>query len=120
MIFILRAAKTIISRRMRWARYVARMGELINAFAVLVGRHDGNRRFRRRSRWEDDMNVDPKGIVCESVDRVRMYLDKGRRRSVVNTATSLDEVSDYWRLRTDSASRLQFCQWLALITIVFH
>jgi hypothetical protein len=29
-------------------------------------------------------------------------------------------VSDYWRLRTDSASRLQFCQWLALITIVFH
>jgi hypothetical protein len=36
----------IKSKRMKWAGLVARMGEIINAYRLLVG--------KRRSRWEDD------------------------------------------------------------------
>jgi hypothetical protein len=32
----------IKSRRMRWAGYVARMGEKMNAYRILVGNPDGN------------------------------------------------------------------------------
>jgi hypothetical protein len=39
--------RMIKSRRMRWAGYVARMGEQRNAYRILVGKPEG------RSNWED-------------------------------------------------------------------
>jgi hypothetical protein len=44
--------RQIKSRRMRWARHVARMGEERQVYRVLVGKPEGNRpRGRPRSRW---------------------------------------------------------------------
>jgi len=37
----------IKSRRMRWAAYVARMGEMRNAYRILIGKREGNRPLGR-------------------------------------------------------------------------
>jgi hypothetical protein len=40
------------SRRMRWGRHVARMGEKRNIYKILVGKPEGKRPLGRpRSRW---------------------------------------------------------------------
>jgi hypothetical protein len=50
--------RVIKSRRMRWAGYVARMGEGRGAYRVLVGRPEGRPHERPRRRWEDNIKVD--------------------------------------------------------------
>jgi hypothetical protein len=48
--------KVIKSRRMRWARHVARMGEGRGVYRVLVRRPEGKRPLGRpRCRWEDNI-----------------------------------------------------------------
>jgi hypothetical protein len=43
-------------RRLRWVVQVACMGELINAYKILVGKPEGKRPLGRpRCRWEDNM-----------------------------------------------------------------
>jgi hypothetical protein len=47
------------SRRMRWAEYVARMGEKRNAYRLLVGKSEGRRPLgRSRRRWLDNIRMD--------------------------------------------------------------
>jgi hypothetical protein len=47
------------SRRMRWAGHVARMGEKINAYRILVGKLEEKRPLERpRRRWEDNIRMD--------------------------------------------------------------
>jgi hypothetical protein len=54
-IFIMRV---MISRRMRWAGHVARIGEGRGVHRVLVGKPEGKRPLRKpRCRWEDN-NMD--------------------------------------------------------------
>jgi hypothetical protein len=49
----------IKSRRMRWAGYVARMGDKRNAYRILVGKPEGKRPLRRpRRRWVDNIKMD--------------------------------------------------------------
>jgi hypothetical protein len=49
----------IKSRRMRWARHVARMGERRNVYRVLVGKPKGNRPLGKpRHRWDDGIKMD--------------------------------------------------------------
>jgi hypothetical protein len=51
--------RQIKSRRMRWARHVARMGEERKVYKVLVGEPEGKRSFGRpRCRWEDGIGMD--------------------------------------------------------------
>jgi hypothetical protein len=46
-------------KRMRWAGHVARMGEAIGFYMVLVGKHEGKRPLRtRRLRWNDHIKMD--------------------------------------------------------------
>jgi hypothetical protein len=49
----------IKSRRMRWTRHVARMGEMINAQVyILVGKPKGKRPLvKPKRRWEDTDNI---------------------------------------------------------------
>jgi hypothetical protein len=48
----------IMSRRMRWAGHVARMGEKRNAFRLLMGKPEGKRPLRRpRRRWLDNIKM---------------------------------------------------------------
>jgi hypothetical protein len=51
--------RVIISRRMRWARHVACMGERRSVCRVLVGKPEGKRPLGRpRRRWEKDIKMD--------------------------------------------------------------
>jgi hypothetical protein len=44
------------SRRKRWARHVARMGEMRNAYKILVGKSERKRPIGRyRPRWQDNI-----------------------------------------------------------------
>jgi hypothetical protein len=48
----------IMSRRMRWAGHVARIGEKRNAYKILVGEPEGKRAVgRSRDRWEDNIKI---------------------------------------------------------------
>ena len=51
--------RVIKSRRMRWAKHVARMGERRGVDRVLVGKPEGQRpQERPRRRWEDNIKMD--------------------------------------------------------------
>jgi hypothetical protein len=53
---IIRVIKSI---RMRWMGHVARMGERIVAYRVLVGKPEGKRTLgRSRHRWENNIKMD--------------------------------------------------------------
>jgi hypothetical protein len=57
--------RVIKSRRMRWVRHVACMGEVRGIYRVLVGRPKGKRQLGiSRQRWEDNikMNLGGTGI----------------------------------------------------------
>jgi hypothetical protein len=50
--------RVIKSRRMRGAGHVARVGEEIGVYRVLVGRPEGTRQLgRHRSSWEDNIKM---------------------------------------------------------------
>ena len=50
--------RVIKSRRMRWAGYVARMGEERRVYRVLLGKPEGKRPLgRSRRRWEDNIRI---------------------------------------------------------------
>jgi hypothetical protein len=52
-------ARVVKSRRMRWARHVALMGEERSVRRVLVGKPEGKRPLgRSRRRWEDNIKMD--------------------------------------------------------------
>jgi hypothetical protein len=51
--------RIIKSRRMRWTVHVARMGEKMNAYRLLVGNPEGRRPLGTpRRRWMDDIRMD--------------------------------------------------------------
>jgi hypothetical protein len=51
--------REIKSRRMRWVRHVARLGERTDAYKSLVGKPEGNIPDERpRPRWEDNIKMD--------------------------------------------------------------
>jgi hypothetical protein len=55
--------RMIKSRRMGWARHVARMGEKRNAYRILVGKAEGRSPLGRpRCRWVDNIKIDLRGI----------------------------------------------------------
>jgi hypothetical protein len=46
------------SRKMRWAGYVARMGEKRNAYRCVTEKPEGKRPLGRpRHRWEDNIRI---------------------------------------------------------------
>jgi len=61
--------RVITSIRMRWAGHVARMGEKIGVYRVLVGRPEGKRPLGRHSRrWEDNIKTNLQEVGCGSMD----------------------------------------------------
>jgi hypothetical protein len=55
--------RQIKSRRMRWVRHRACMGEGRNLYRVLVGKPKGKRPLERpRHRWEDGLKMDLREI----------------------------------------------------------
>jgi hypothetical protein len=61
--------RLIKARRMRWAGYVAHMGEVRGAYNFLVGRPEGRRPLGRpKRRWEDNIKMDLREIRFGDVD----------------------------------------------------
>jgi hypothetical protein len=78
------------ARRMRWAGYVACMGEVRGAYNILVGRPEGRRPLGRpRRRWEDDIKMDLWETGFGDVDWINLALDTDKWRVLVNTVMNL-------------------------------
>jgi hypothetical protein len=54
--------------RMRWVGNVERMGDMTNAYKVL----DENSEGKRKRKWEDNIRMDLREIICEVVDWIRL------------------------------------------------
>ena len=66
--------RVIKSRRMRWARHVARMGEERGAYRVLVGKPEGKRPLGRpRRRWVYNIMMDLQEVGCGYVDWIGLH-----------------------------------------------
>jgi hypothetical protein len=80
----------IRSRRMRWTRYVAQMEKKRNAYGILVRKPEGKKSLgRQRRRWEDNIRMDPREVVCGGVDWIYLAQNKDQWRALVNTMMNL-------------------------------
>jgi hypothetical protein len=77
----------IKSRRMRWARHVARMGEERGVYRVLVGKPKGVRPLGRpRHRWVDNIRMDLQEVGCGYMDWIGLSQDRDRWRTLVSAS----------------------------------
>jgi len=78
------------SRRMRWAGYVARMGEGRVVHSVLVGKPEGKRPLGRpRRRWEDIIEMDLQEVGGGCGDWMELAQDRDRLRALVSTVRNI-------------------------------
>jgi hypothetical protein len=82
--------RVIKSRIMRWAGHVARMGEMKNAYKILVGKSEVKIPLGRpRRRWKDNIRMNLREIVWEVVGWIHLSQDRDQWRAVVNTIMNL-------------------------------
>jgi hypothetical protein len=81
--------RVIKARRMRWARHVARMGEVSGAYNILVRRPEGRPLGRTRRRWEDNIQMDLREIGFGDMDWIHWAQDRDMWRALVNTVMNL-------------------------------
>jgi hypothetical protein len=78
--------RVIKSRRMRWVRHVARLGEV----KILVGRPEGKRPLGRlRRRWEDNIKMDLKETGINGANWIQLAQDRVQWRAFVKTVMNL-------------------------------
>jgi hypothetical protein len=78
------------SRRMRWMGHVARMGEKMNAYRLLVGNPEGKRPLGRpRRRWVDNIRMNLVEVGWSDVDWIRLAQVRDRWRALVNSVSNL-------------------------------
>jgi len=81
--------RVIKSRKMRWAGYVADMGEGRGVHRVLVGKPERKRPLGRpRRRWENNIKMDLRE-VGEGKDWMELAQNRDRWRALVNTVMNL-------------------------------
>jgi hypothetical protein len=69
--------RIIQSRRMRWARHVARMGDKRSAYRLLVGKSEGKRSLgRQRHRWVDNIRMGE--VRWGDMDWIELDQDRNR------------------------------------------
>jgi hypothetical protein len=77
-------------RRMRWAGYVARMGEESGVYRVLVGKPEGKRPLvRPRRRCVDNIRMDLQEVGCGDMDWIGLAQDRDRWRTLVSAVMNL-------------------------------
>jgi hypothetical protein len=78
------------SKRMRWAGYVARMGEKKNVYRLLVGNPEGKRPLGRpRRRCIDNIKMVLLEIGLSVVDLIGLAQDRYSWRALVNSVMNL-------------------------------
>jgi hypothetical protein len=74
----------IIESRMRWVGHVARMGEKMIAYRLLVGKREGKRPLGRpRRRWVDNIRMDLGEVGWGDVDWIGLAQDRDKWRALV-------------------------------------
>ena len=82
--------RVIKSRRMRWAGYVARMGERKGVYRFLVGKPEGRRPLGTpRRRWVYNIRTDLQEVGCGYMDRIGLAQDRDRWRTLVSAVMNL-------------------------------
>jgi len=82
--------RVIKSRRMRWAGHVARMGEEMGVYRVLVGKPEGRRLLGRpRRRWVDNIRMDLQEVGCGYMDWIGLAQDRDRWRTLDSAVMNL-------------------------------
>ena len=75
---------------MRWAGHIARMGEGIGVYRVLVGKPEGKRPLERhRRRWEDNIKIDVQEVGCGGMDWIELAQDTDTWRALVNAVMNI-------------------------------
>jgi hypothetical protein len=73
------------SRRMRWARHVASMGERRGTYRVFVGETERMRLpGSSRPRWEDNIKMDLREVGFGGMGWIGLAQDRNRWRAFVN------------------------------------
>jgi hypothetical protein len=66
------------------------MGKKIGVYRVLVEKPEGKRLLGRpRSRWEDNIKMDPQEVECGNMDWSELDQDRDRWRAFVNALLNL-------------------------------
>jgi hypothetical protein len=82
--------RVIKSRRMRWARHVARRGEERGVDKLLVGRLERKRPLGRpRRRWEYNIKLDLRETGIDGANWIQLAQDRVQWRAFVNTVMNL-------------------------------
>jgi hypothetical protein len=82
--------RIIMSRRMRWAGHVARMGEKRNVYRLLVRKPEGKRPLGRlRRRWINNIKMYLLEIGLNVVDWIGLAEDRYSCRALVNSVMNL-------------------------------
>jgi hypothetical protein len=77
--------RVIKSRRMGWARHVARTGEMRNAHSILVGRPERKRSLGRpRHGWKDNIRLDVREMGLQGVNWMHVAQDMYKWQPPVN------------------------------------
>jgi hypothetical protein len=78
------------SRRMRWAEYIARMGENGIAYKISVGKPEDRRPLGRPSRrWVNNIKMDLTEIGRDGMDCIEMAQDRDHWRALTNKIINL-------------------------------
>jgi hypothetical protein len=78
------------SRKMRWAGHVARMGEEMGVYRVLVGKPEERRPLvRPRSKWVYNIGMDLQEVGCGCMDWIGLTQDRDRWRTLVSAVMNL-------------------------------
>jgi len=81
--------RVIKSRRMRWPGHVARMGEEMGVYRVLLGKPEGRRPLGRpRRRWVD-IKMDLQEVGCGYMDWIGLAQDRDKGRTLVSAVMNL-------------------------------
>jgi hypothetical protein len=87
---LLNIVRVIKSRRMKWARHMARMREGRGVYRVLVGMPEGKRLLGRpRHSWKDNIKMDLREIWVNGANWIQQAQDRVQWRAFMNTAMNL-------------------------------
>jgi hypothetical protein len=80
----------IKSRRLRWAVYIVRIGERMNAYRLLVEKPEGKKSLGRPGHMQvDTIKLDSREIGWGAMDWTDLALDMDQWRALVNTVMKI-------------------------------